>query len=390
MPVSGADRARPGDIAIYLHWPFCAAKCPYCDFNVHIRASIDDSFWRQAFLAELDAYFERVGPRTVSSVYFGGGTPSLMNPATIGSILDRIATHWSCGAATEVSLEANPNDRSRFAALQSAGITRLSLGVQAFDDDALRFLGRDHDARDASEALDKAGQVFPRASFDLIYARPGQSVAAWQVELKRALAVVPGHVSLYQLTIERGTAFFDSVKRGAFAVPDSDLGADFFEVTQELCAGVGLPAYEISNHARSGEECRYNLTCWLGGDYVGIGPGAHGRISEGGIRHALRAFRKPETWAARVAEAGLGLEDDEVLGHGAAIEEAVMMALRTVHGLDRAFLRSRFDAEIESCVNRSRLKDFVDDGKLECDERGLRATAAGRIVLDAIIGALLA
>ncbi len=386
-PASASD---PGRLAIYLHWPFCTAKCPYCDFNVHIRAAVDEGFWRDAFLAELDAYRARTGRRTVTSIYFGGGTPSLMAPATVAALIERIARHWALAADVEISLEANPAERGRFAGLSAAGVNRLSLGVQAFDDAALRFLGRDHSAVDATAALDEAGRRFARLSFDLIYALPDQTVAAWQAALGAALSRARGHLSLYQLTIERGTAFHDAVRRGAFAPPDDDRAADLYAATQDACAAAGLPAYEISNHAALGEESRYNLACWTGGDYLGVGPGAHGRLTEAGVRRALSAYRKPETWAARVAAFGIGAETDDALTAREAQDETILLALRTVGGLARAAFRARFGVEIEACVDRARLADLCAHGLVIADADGLRATAAGRPLLDAILGALLA
>lgn len=326
----------------------------------------------------------------MTSIYFGGGTPSLMAPATVAALIERIARHWPLAPDVEISLEANPAERARFAGLSAAGVNRLSLGVQAFDDAVLRFLGRDHSAADAIAALDEAGRRFARLSFDLIYALPDQTVADWRSALDAALARARGHLSLYQLTIERGTRFHDAVRRGFFAVPNDERAADLYAATQDACAAAGLPAYEISNHAVPGEESRYNLACWTGGDYLGVGPGAHGRLTEAGVRRALSAYRKPETWAARVAAAGIGAETDDALTAREAQEEAILLALRTVGGLAREAFRVRFGAEFEACVDRARLADLRAQGLVVADADGLRATAAGRPLLDAILGALLA
>src|SRR5579863_145353 len=273
--------AGESELALYIHWPFCTSKCPYCDFNSHVRERIDEARWRNALLRELDRAAETLAGRRVASVFFGGGTPSLMAPQTAAALIERIATHWGLDDRTEITLEANPTsvEASRFAELRAAGVNRVSLGVQALDDGALKFLGRGHNAGEARGAVALAARLFPRFSFDLIYARPGQTLAAWRDELSAALAMAGNHLSLYQLTIEAGTAFATAYARGDFRLPDEETQAALYEVTQEALAAAGLPAYEISNHARPGEECRHNLVYWRYQDYLGIGPGAHGRLT---------------------------------------------------------------------------------------------------------------
>ena len=293
--MAGADT-----LALYVHWPFCLAKCPYCDFNSHVRAEIDEARWRAALLREIDATAEETSGRVLTSVFFGGGTPSLMAPATVAAILERAGSHWPAADGLEVTIEANPGaaETGRLADFRAAGVNRVSIGVQSFDDDALRFLGRVHDADAARAAIERAAALFPRYSFDLIYARPGQSVAAWTAELAGALSLAGEHLSLYQLTIEPGTAFHARARRGEALAAKEEPAAALFEATQEMLDAAGLPAYEISNHARPGGECRHNLTYWRYGDYAGVGPGAHGRLTVDGARIATQRIRAPEAWLA--------------------------------------------------------------------------------------------
>ena len=380
----------PG-FALYIHWPFCKSKCPYCDFNSHVRDGIEQTRWRDALLAELDHAASETAGRLVTSIFFGGGTPSLMDPATVAALLDRAASRWSMAADVEVTLEANPTsvEASRFAALRAAGVNRLSLGVQALDDRALRFLGRGHDASEAIAAVALARRHFERYSFDLIYARPGQTLAEWQAELDRAVALAGDHLSVYQLTIEPGTAFATAHGRGDWMLPDDDLAGALYEATHERLAAAGLAPYEISNNARPGGESRHNLTYWRYGDYAGIGPGAHGRITLDGAKLATRRLRAPETWLTAVEKHGHGMQERTALTREERREEMLMMGLRLAEGVDRARFRAEAGEELEAAFDGGRLADLVAGGFLVLDDRGLRATAAGRQRLNAVLGALL-
>jgi oxygen-independent coproporphyrinogen-3 oxidase len=383
----GAD-----EFAIYVHWPFCRSKCPYCDFNSHVREAIDEARWRAAILSELDHYAGETRGRTVSSIFFGGGTPSLMAPATVASIIARIAGRWRLATDVEITLEANPNsaERAKFTALRGAGVNRLSLGVQSLDDKALRFLGRAHDSGEARAAIAAAADTFERFSFDLIYARPGQSVAAWRDELAAALALAGEHLSLYQLTIEQGTAFHALHQRGDIVLPPEDEAAAFYEVTQEVLTDAGLPAYEISNHARPGAECRHNLVYWRYGDYAGIGPGAHGRLTRNGARIATRQERAPETWLAAVEARGHGTAEGQAIAPAHAAEEALMMGLRLSEGIDPARFQKRTGVALDAALDQRRLQDLIAGGFLiGRADGGVAATPAGRRVLNAITAALL-
>jgi oxygen-independent coproporphyrinogen-3 oxidase len=374
-------------LALYVHWPFCKSKCPYCDFNSHVRAAVDAARWRQALIAELDHYAALTPARRLVSVFFGGGTPSLMAPATAAAVLERARQHWPAAADLEVTLEANPTsvEAARLAAFRDAGVNRVSLGVQALDDAALRFLGRGHDAAEAREAVATAARIFPRHSFDLIYARPGQSVAAWEHELDGALAFAGDHLSVYQLTIEHGTAFFGAYARGDFVLPDDDLAGALYEVTQARLAAAGFPAYEISNHARAGGECRHNLVYWRSGDWVGIGPGAHGRLTRAGARLATCQRRLPEAWLAAVETAGHATEEET-----ACRDELLLMGLRLGEGVSRARFRAATGQDFEAALDAAVLADLVAGGFLVLDDTGLRATSAGRQRLNAVLTRLLA
>ncbi|CAA7617299.1 radical SAM family heme chaperone HemW [Magnetospirillum sp. UT-4] len=372
---------------IYVHWPFCLSKCPYCDFNSHVAESVDHPRWRAALLREL-AWFAALKPgATVTSVFFGGGTPSLMEPATVAALLDAVAGHWKLADDLEITLEANPGaaEAGRFRDFRAAGVNRLSLGVQALDDSALRALGRRHDLAEALAALDLAAGTFGRFSFDLIYARPGQTVTAWEAELGRALALAGDHLSLYQLTIEEGTAFFPLQARGALVLPDEDTAAGLFELTQRMCAAAGLPAYEVSNHARPGGESRHNLTYWRGGDYVGIGPGAHGRLN----RQALRQHRAPEAWLNGVERDGHATRAREALDPETRAEELVMMGLRLTAGIDAATFEAAAELPLASVVNAQAVERLAEAGLVERTKVGLRATPAGMLLLNRVIAELL-
>jgi oxygen-independent coproporphyrinogen-3 oxidase len=374
---------------IYVHWPFCASKCPYCDFNSHVRSGgIDEARFRSAFLEEL-AHWTRLAPgRTVGSVFFGGGTPSLMSPATVGAVIEGIARHWTLAAHAEVTLEANPSsvEAARFRGYRDAGVNRVSLGVQSLDDGVLRTLGRLHTAADALAAIAVASATFDRFSFDLIYARPGQAVEAWREELQRALALAGTHLSLYQLTIEPGTPFADLNARGKLNVPDGELARAFYDLTQDLTGRAGLPAYEISNHAVPGEECRHNLLYWRYGEYAGIGPGAHGRVVVDGARQATATERNPERWAALVESRGHGLTETTALSPAEQADEALLMGLRLAEGIDLDRLAALtglapHPAALAELV-RSRLIERPPD---RSTGSRVRASAEGRIVLDQVV-----
>jgi putative oxygen-independent coproporphyrinogen III oxidase len=377
-------------LAVYIHWPFCRSKCPYCDFNSHVRENVDAARWTRALLADLEHHAALVPGRTVGSVFFGGGTPSLMPPATVAALIDRVRARWRVMPDLEVTLEANPNsaEADRFRAFAAAGVNRLSLGVQALDPAALRQLGRLHGRDEAIAAIEAAHDNFPRFSFDLIYARPGQSVTAWRRELDEALGLAGDHLSLYQLTVEPGTAFATLARRGELPLPEEETTAAMFEMTQDRLTAAGLPAYEISNHARPGAQCRHNLVYWRYQDYVGIGPGAHGRLTLAGVKTATRQYRLPEKWLAAVKATGTGLEETAAIDRDTAVAEMLMMGLRLVEGVPRARLEKTAGCEAETLFGDN-LAPLVEGGFVILDEQRLAATAAGRQRLNSVLGALL-
>jgi oxygen-independent coproporphyrinogen-3 oxidase len=377
------DRS-PG-FGVYLHWPFCAAKCPYCDFNSHVRhQKVDQQRFVRAFATEMASMRARTGPREVTSIFIGGGTPSLMEPATVDAILGEVARNWTVPAGIEVTLEANPSsvEAERFRGYRAAGVNRVSLGVQALNDADLRFLGRLHDVSEALHAIRLAREIFPRLSFDLIYARPGQTPEAWEAELNKAIGHAADHLSLYQLTIEEGTAFHKLHAARKFEMPVPDLAADLYQLTQEVTAARGLPAYEVSNHARPGAESRHNLVYWRYGEYVGIGPGAHGRFVEDGTRIVTIAERHPETWAELVEQQGHGTVDGERLTREEEADEFLMMGLRLVEGIDLA----RFETLSGRTLPRRQLSILQEEGLVApVGNSGLRATPSGMIVLNSLV-----
>jgi putative oxygen-independent coproporphyrinogen III oxidase len=369
---------------VYVHWPFCKAKCPYCDFNSHVRhGGVDEARFLAGYLKELSHFAARAPGRTVTSIFFGGGTPSLMPPRIVEAILEAIASHWAVDGGAEITLEANPTsvEAENFAGYRAAGINRLSLGVQSLDDASLRALGRQHSADEALAALDLAKETFGRVSFDLIYAREGQSLDQWRAELTRALTYAADHLSLYQLTIEDGTPFAARHAAGRLHVPDSDRASEMYALTQELCEAAGLPAYEISNHARPGSESQHNLLYWRGHDYAGVGAGAHARITESGTKRALSTIRSPEDWLAQTDLRGHGLESDEPLSTQETAEEYLLMALRLAEGLDLA----RLEALSGRSLDPSRLDTLESDGLLARNGARLKATPSGRLVLERLI-----
>ncbi len=385
--VSTPDKGDPG-FGVYVHWPFCAAKCPYCDFNSHVRhRPIDQTRYSAAFAREL-AYMRRLsGPRTVTSIFLGGGTPSLMEPATVGAILEAVAREWNVPGEIEVTLEANPSsvEAGRFRGYRDAGVNRVSLGVQALEDGDLRLLGRLHDVADALKAVRLAREIFPRMSFDLIYARPGQTVEAWSAELEKAISYAVDHLSLYQLTIEEGTPFHGLHKAGKLVVPDGDQAAALYEATQEITARHGLPAYEVSNHAWPGAESRHNLTYWRYGDYVGVGPGAHGRLTREGHKFATATERLPEKWLEMVEGRDNGLVESEELGREEQADELLLMGLRLREGLDLA----RWQQLAGRDLDPAREDFLLREGFLErLGNSRVRCTPAGMLVLDAVVADL--
>jgi putative oxygen-independent coproporphyrinogen III oxidase len=380
MPLN-RTQAAAAPLALYVHWPFCVSKCPYCDFNSHVRTSIDQDAWRDALLADL-AHEARLLPgRRLTSIFFGGGTPSLMEPGTVAALIDAARDHWPAADDLEITLEANPNsvEAARFADLAAAGVNRLSLGLQSFEDHSLAFLGRAHSARESLAALAIAQKQFARVSFDLIYALPHDSEASWSATLDRALALGTGHLSLYQLTIEPGTRFAALEAAGRLQTLDPDRAAALYELTVERTAAAKIPAYEISNHAAAGEESRHNLTYWRYGDYAGVGPGAHGRrLGQRTVRH-----RKPENFLSAFTRNGHGIAEEELLTATQAADEALVMGLRLAEGIDAAALATRFS--LNAIVDGSAVDRLTRSGHLTRAGTRIAATAAGRLVLNRLL-----
>ena len=381
------DTGEPG-FGIYVHWPFCAAKCPYCDFNSHVRHKpVDQDRFVSAFLREMETMRQLSGAKVVSSVFLGGGTPSLMDPQTVGAILDSIARFWHVPDGIEITMEANPSsvEAERFRGYREAGVNRVSMGVQALNDRDLKFLGRLHDVADALKAIRLAREIFPRMSFDLIYARPNQTVDEWEKELVEAISYAVDHLSLYQLTIEEGTAFYGLHKAGKLIVPDGDQSALLYEATQEITARHGMPAYEVSNHARPGAESRHNLTYWRYGDYAGIGPGAHGRLTTGGAKLATATERHPETWLETVERDGHGILDQELLGVEEQSDELLLMGLRLREGVDLARWSDLSGRDLDPDKEEFLLKHgFIE----RLGNSRLRCTPSGMLILDSVVADL--
>jgi len=382
--------AKHSAFGVYVHWPFCLSKCPYCDFNSHVRhAAIDEERFARAFAREIETTAARAPERTVTSIFLGGGTPSLMQPHTVGAVLDAIGKCWRVAANVEVTLEANPTsvEATRFRGYRTAGINRVSLGVQALDDASLKALGRLHSAREALDAVSIARTAFDRYSFDLIYARPDQTPQMWADELKLAISEAAEHLSLYQLTIEEGTPFFGLHAAGKLKTPDEALARALYDVTQEVCGAHGLPAYEISNHARLGAECRHNLVYWRGDEYAGIGPGAHGRLDVNGARYATATEKRPEAWLMRVEANGHGVVSDERLNSEERADEFLLMGLRLAEGIDPG----RYAALSGRALDPSRIAILRDEGAITVEADGrLRVTKDGFPVLDAVVADLAA
>ena len=373
--------------ALYIHWPFCLAKCPYCDFNSHVRDSVDHGLWERGLLADMAREAELAGGEALASIFFGGGTPSLMPPALVGRLLTEAERLWGFAPGIEITLEGNPSsvEAANYAALAQAGINRASLGIQALDDETLRFLGRLHNANEGLAALEIAQRHFARVSFDLIYARPGQTPEQWKSELTRALSFGTGHLSLYQLTIEPGTRFATMVREKAFTPLDDDAAADLFELTRETTHAAGLPAYEVSNHARPGEESRHNLTYWRYQGYCGIGPGAHGR--RGGL--ATVRHRKPENWLAAIERQGHGIAEERTLQQREQASEAMLMGLRLAEGVDLAAKAARFGVSVEELCDPAKLAFYIRQGFAWQQGSRVGVTPLGMPVLDGLLGELV-
>jgi len=387
-PQAGAGKQEA--FGVYVHWPFCLSKCPYCDFNSHVRhAPIDQERFSRAFAREIETTAARTPGRQVSSIFLGGGTPSLMRPQTVGSILDAIGKHWRVAPDVEVTLEANPTsvEATRFRGYRTAGVNRVSLGVQALDDASLKALGRLHSAREALDAVAIARTAFDRYSFDLIYARPDQTPQMWADELKLAIAEAAEHLSLYQLTIEPETPFFGLHAAGKLKTPDEATARALYDVTQEVCAQHGLPSYEISNHARAGAECKHNLVYWRGEEYAGIGPGAHGRLDLDGVRHAVATEKRPEAWLMRVEANGHGVITDDRLNGEERADEFLLMGLRLAEGIDP----ERYADLSGRALDPGRIAVLREEGAIVVDANGrLRVTKSGFPVLDAVVADLAA
>ena len=379
---------QQGGFAIYIHWPFCQAKCPYCDFNSHVAREIDQSRWMRAYLAEIDRYAALTQGRVLTSVFFGGGTPSLMNPDVVHAVLDRIRLHWPQANDLEVTLEANPGsvEAGRFKGYADAGVNRISMGIQALNDEDLQRLGRIHSTQEAMAAFDVARNQFERVSFDLIYARQNQTLESWKVELKQALSMAIDHLSLYQLTIEDGTAFGDRYARGKLkGLPADDVSADMYHLTQDVCEDAGFLTYEVSNHARPGAESRHNRVYWRYGDYIGVGPGAHGRLTLNGTRYATEAWSNPGKWLDTV-DHGLAEKERSALTGEEQASEFLMMGLRLIEGVDPL----RYAALAGHELPRAKINELCDLGMIETTSQNLRVTREGRMVLNAVLAELLA
>lgn len=375
-------------IALYIHWPFCVSKCPYCDFNSHVRDQVDQAAWRAALLADMAHEAALLPGREVTSIFFGGGTPSLMPPETVAALIEAAGRHWAIAPDVEITLEANPNsvEAARFADLAAAGVNRVSLGLQALDDAALRFLGRAHGVAEGLSALDKAQAAFGRVSFDLIYARPGQSAKAWEAELAHALSFGTDHLSLYQLTIEPGTRFETMVRQHQFTPLDADEAAALFELTRAMTAAADMPAYEISNHARAGQQSRHNLTYWRYGDYAGIGPGAHGRR----LRAATVRHRKPENWMAAVERNGHGMANSEVLNAPTRATEALLMGLRLAEGVSLNRIAALSGVAPDRLVDDEAIARLSRHGLIARDGDHVTVSEAGMLLLDGILAEVVA
>jgi len=382
---------RAGQMGVYIHWPFCAAKCPYCDFNSHVREKIDQEVWAAAYVRSLEHHAEMLPSNQVVSIFFGGGTPSLMEPKTVETIIDAIQRLWPVANDIEISLEANPTsvEADKFRGFRDAGVNRISMGVQALNDAELKFLGREHNVDEAFKAIEIAGQVFDRYSFDLIYARPKQTLEAWEAELIEAIEHARGHLSLYQLTIERNTPFYMRANRGEFSIPDDVKGAEFYHLTQDILERAGLPSYEVSNHAAMGQECKHNLIYWQMADYIGVGAGAHGRFMKGGDKYASRDHAAPEIWLERVQKQGHGAHALEALSANDRFHEALMMGLRLNSGIALSHLEEKSGLKFNEQIDLAKLDTVIAQGWAEQEGDLIKLTREGRLRLNAIVPFLL-
>ena len=375
-------------LSIYLHWPFCGSKCPYCDFNSHVRPQIEEERWVGATVKALDYWHEQYPDRRIETVFWGGGTPSLMSPGSVEQLLSHIAKRWQIAPDCEITLEANPttHETERFEGFRAAGVNRLSVGIQSFQQEALDFLGRTYSVAEAERALAHIAETFPRYSFDLIYALPGQTIDTWSAQLDNALSFTDKHLSLYQLTFEQGTRFYQWMQSGKIEPLDDDTAADLYDLTVERLAGRGLALYEISNFAAPGEECRHNMVYWTGSDWIGAGPGAHGRIGHAPARRATREWRSPEKWLRQVATVGNGCEENALLSPSETAEELVMTGLRLAQGIDRTQFLSTSGVQLDSILVPARVETLREHQLLEDDGQAIRLSLDGRRVLDSAIG----
>jgi putative oxygen-independent coproporphyrinogen III oxidase len=392
MRVSPKNSAPDPGFGVYFHWPFCRKKCPYCDFNSHVRETVDQARWTKALLAELEFFASNCSHKPVTSIFFGGGTPSLMTPETVACLINGVREHFPFSENIEISLEANPTsaEASSFDGYHQAGVTRLSMGIQSLRDEALKFLGREHSVSEALVAIETARTIFDNISFDLIYALPDQAASEWQLDLATALTLAGDHLSLYQLTIEPNTGFAGAVRRGEFRIPGDEKSETLFEITQTMCEEAGRPAYEISNHARPGYECRHNLTYWRYGEYLGIGPGAHGRFDLAGTRMASQQIKRPENWLKKVENTGQGTEATQALSEaGDRAEELLLMGLRLTEGVWYENFERSVGSPLTCYLNIERLALLIEKGLINKDENHIWATKSGRLVLNSLLPELL-
>ncbi len=379
------------NLAIYIHWPFCKSKCPYCDFNSHVTNSVNHEQWRKSYLKEISYFEDDIKQHNISSIFFGGGTPTLMEPETAESIISHLQTITNFNNDIEITLEGNPTsvEADKLENFKLAGVNRVSLGVQSLNASDLKFLGREHSSLEAIKAVETAQRIFDNYSFDLIYARPEQTLKDWETELTQALKIAGNHLSLYQLTIEKGTRFFSDYSKGAFKIPDEDLAADFYLLTREIMEAHGMPAYEVSNHAKPGFESRHNMSYWHYDDYLGIGPGAHGRITKNGNKHAMMMSHKPEIWLDNVAKNNHSIQTDMLLDMDNVKDELVMMGLRVREGISRKRFVNIIGCDIEEAIPSAKIDKLRTNHLIELDEVGLRCTDKGMLLVNFIAAELL-